>query len=658
MEEANKDLIVALNKAPNDGQAWYVFALMKIDATSPEFDAEAVKEGIAALKKAHDLGYADPKLYAFLGAAHYRLADKRRAINGYTKAIESDVKEAYTWRGDVHAFTEDPQSAIADYNKAIELGFTEPRIFFQRASMYYEVKRYREAVSDFTRAITARPDLPGGYYGRAQCYIATDDWNAAIKDFDRAVQIEPSCKLISERGCAYIKHKEFTKGIADIRKAIQLNQGDVGVTYQASTDKKLSSDALAHGEKQLRQMLKDRPAMATHVAPGDKLWAWAVRKLAGEDLGVPIDWDPTTPAIVAAANVPSDGKTHGRIQVAPSESFEELWKYAAFELYNVAASPEFLELDRKAREGSVTCDEYVAACLKVEVRADQRTRAFYLTSFLEWMPKSVIENTNPWMWGCTLFPDESGSIPLAYGDQRARIYAAYFNHTQAIREYRLGNYANVQEYLKNVLPNEDCLPMEDRCQARLMAGQIRVFGQDSTGAIADAEYVLDLQPENERALHLRGNALALQGKFDEALIDYNHALRIKPDYPEVLALRAIVFMNRKDDKAALADLDRAIGLQPQDGMTRSRRASLLLTISDPAIRNPAKALNEAKQGCELTKWKSAYSLSVLASAYAALSDFDNAVKWQEQAVAASPAAEKEGYATRLEVYKQLQKERR
>jgi tetratricopeptide (TPR) repeat protein len=666
MDEANKDLTLALNKAPNDRLAWYVFALMKIDATSPEFDPEAVKEGITALKKAHGLGYADPKLYAFLGAAHYRLGDKRRAINALTKAIEGNITEAYTWRGDLYAMMGDPQLAIADYCQAIELGFTEPRIYFQRASMYYEVKSYSDAISDYSRAIIAMPDLPGGYYGRALCYVAADDWNAAIKDFDRAAQIEPSCKLISERGCAYIKHKEYAKGIADIRKAIQLNQGDVGVTYEASTDKKLSSDALAHGERQVRQMLKDRAAMAIHVTPGDKMWTWAVRKFAGEDLGAPIDWDNADPDFAAAANIASDGKSNARILISPlqlgspskSASFEELWIKAVFELHNVQTSPETTSLDREAAEGKLTCDEYVLRILKREDLAVQRTRAFYINCYLAWMPKNVIRDTSPWSWYCTVFPTKFEDFAMPVGDDRPRRYATYFNHIQAIREFRLGNFAKVKECLKDVLSNESCLPFENRMQTRLMAGQIRVFENDLAGAIVDAANVLAIHPENERALHLRGNALALQGKFDEALVDYNHALRIKPDYAEVLSLRAIVFANRKDDKAALADLDRAINLKPQDAMMLSQRAKLLLESVDPAIRNPGNALKDAKQGCELSQWKSAYGLGVLASAYAALNDFDNAVKWQEKAMSLSADAEKEERSKSLEDFKKRQTEKK
>lgn len=666
MDEANKDLAIVLKKAPNDGRAWYVYALMKIDGTSPEFDAEAVKEGLAALKKAYELGYTDPKLYAFLGAAHQRLGDYRRAINALTKAIEGNLKEAYGYRGDMYSLMGEHQLAIADYSKAIQLGIAEPQIFWQRGSAYWEVKNYRGAVSDFTSVIAAMPDSAEAYHARAQCLVATNDWSAAIKDFDRAIHIQPSCAFISERGCAYIKHKEYKKGIADIRKAIQLNPGDLGNTYQASTDKKLSAEALAHGEQQIRQMLKDRPAMATHVAPGDKLWTWAVRKFAGEDLGTLVYWDSTTPVMAAAANVPSDGKSYGRIQVAPSEitsfvkegSFEELWRNAVFELYNVASSPKFFEIERKARQSSVTRDEYVTMYLNTEEFALQRTRAFYITSFLEWMPDGVMENTNPWMWGCNLFPREPGSIPWVQGDDRPRTYATYFNLTQAVSAYQNGNLAKAKEYLQEVLPNEAYIPSELRRQARLIYGQIRVLERDYSGAIKDATVVLDIYPESEHALHLRGNALALQGKFGQALVDYNHALRIKPDYPEVLGLRAIVYANLKDDKAALADLDRAISLRPQDATMRSQRAELLLNSSDPAIRDTADAIKEAKKACELSQWKSPYSLSVLASAYAALNDFDNAIKWQEKAVSLSVGPEKEGYAKALVEYKQRQKERK
>ena len=83
---------------------------------------------------------------------------------------------------------------------------------------------------------------------------------------------------------AYFDQKDFDKGTADVLEAIRLNPGDLFVEYQLATNKELSPESLKHGEEQLRNMLRDRPAMAQFVSPQDKLWQWAVRKFAGEDL--------------------------------------------------------------------------------------------------------------------------------------------------------------------------------------------------------------------------------------------------------------------------------------------------------------------------------------------------------------------------------------
>lgn len=47
---------------------------------------------------------------------------------------------------------------------------------------------------------------------------------------------------------------------------------------------------LVHGDRQLRQMLKDRPNMVKWVKPGDSIWRWTVRQFAGEGLGQRINW--------------------------------------------------------------------------------------------------------------------------------------------------------------------------------------------------------------------------------------------------------------------------------------------------------------------------------------------------------------------------------
>ena len=55
---------------------------------------------------------------------------------------------------------------------------------------------------------------------------------------------------------------------------------------------------------------------------------------------------------------------------------------------------------------------------------------------------------------------------------------------------------------------------------------------------------------------------------------------------------------------------------------------------------------DARQACELTKWREANALDTLAAAYAAAGDFAEAVRWQEKALEDSAFAKTNGARAR------------
>jgi serine/threonine-protein kinase len=64
-------------------------------------------------------------------------------------------------------------------------------------------------------------------------------------------------------------------------------------------------------------------------------------------------------------------------------------------------------------------------------------------------------------------------------------------------------------------------------------------------------------------------------------------------------------------------------------------------------------VSEATRACELTEWKNQAYLDTLAAAYAEAGDFENAVKFQSQAIEPSAASgdQQAGMRKRLELYR-------
>ena len=65
------------------------------------------------------------------------------------------------------------------------------------------------------------------------------------------------------------------------------------------------------------------------------------------------------------------------------------------------------------------------------------------------------------------------------------------------------------------------------------------------------------------AFYKRGNAYRAKGDNDRAILDYNQALSIDPNYVSVYNNRAVAYFNKGDYDSAIADYNQAIAIDPK-----------------------------------------------------------------------------------------------
>ena len=173
-------------------------------------------------------------------------------------------------------------------------------------------------------------------------------------------------------------------------------------------------------------------------------------------------------------------------------------------------------------------------------------------------------------------------------------------------------------------------------------------------------------PDSAEAYYGQGLADACTGQYDAAIADYSSAIRLDPRW-RAYRNRAQAYEQKGDYMHALADLDAAIDMRPDDSLIYLQRAHLyarsdqrqaakadqdkatklegklpsvsyfneyawiLATSPSEQVRNGPMALEYATYAADMSVWQRPGILDTLAAAYAQNSQFDQALRWAEKA---------------------------
>jgi tetratricopeptide (TPR) repeat protein len=228
------------------------------------------------------------------------------------------------------------------------------------------------------------------------------------------------------------------------------------------------------------------------------------------------------------------------------------------------------------------------------------------------------------------------------------------------------------------------LRLEPR-STRWEMGLARMLAEAGRLEQAEAAFrrVLAREPERADAYALLGATLVRRGRIDEAIASYRRALALEPGLRRALGVHGVARVNaqlaaalgsRGDPEAALAQLQRAIQLDPEQTDFQVSRAALLGRLGreseaieayrtalrrgvrspevlnnlawllaaahDPALRAPSEALALAREAAELTQHGDPSVLDTLAAAHDAAGQRDAAIEVARRALALAEAQER------------------
>ena len=122
-------------------------------------------------------------------------------------------------------------------------------------------------------------------------------------------------------------------------------------------------------------------------------------------------------------------------------------------------------------------------------------------------------------------------------------------------------------------------------------------------AIRDFDLAIRYAPQLPIAYNNRGVCFAAKQDFDSSIRDYEGSLKITPNSPITLANLGTAWMSQGEFKNAKESFDKAIKLAPNLNEALNTIAWFYATCPDEDFRDGDKAVESSNQACELSKWK-------------------------------------------------------
>jgi len=105
---------------------------------------------------------------------------------------------------------------------------------------------------------------------------------------------------------------------------------------------------------------------------------------------------------------------------------------------------------------------------------------------------------------------------------------------------------------------------EETPWALIRQGVKKAQKQDYTGAIANFDRLLLLEPNNGSAYYERGNVRFALGDYQAAIEDYDQAILLKPEFVIAYNQRGHARARLGDEQGAISDLNQALQVEPRD----------------------------------------------------------------------------------------------
>ncbi|WP_299454829.1 tetratricopeptide repeat protein [uncultured Microscilla sp.] len=253
---ALKDIASCLGLAPKDADAKRLKALVHLGMKKPK-KAIDIYEKLQKEKTT----FEEEDFYNW-GLAYYQLRKYSRALFYLQTPQKHENSSIYHYIGKTKYKLKDTRAALSYLNKAIKLvgkdNEASATMYYDRAVVYYRMRRPKQARKDFLEGIFLMPELltdkdlinrmnllgnaqimlklddkkekplldsisTQGYQARAETFISLGDSKNALVELKKAIELAPNNSYsYTLRGIAHAMRNAYNEAVQDFNKALKL----------------------------------------------------------------------------------------------------------------------------------------------------------------------------------------------------------------------------------------------------------------------------------------------------------------------------------------------------------------------------------------------------------------------------------------------------